>query len=367
MHRLVRAGGNLVVEAVFRNPNSDPSQYWSHGFLLKSNGANNAYWVGYKSTGVWRQFHRLGSGEQLGERNTRTEAIDLTPGAANKLQVVQAGGKVGVYINGIYQGSFWMTSDTGGEQVAIYVSDKDLGTTSWEQLSVWRWHPAMYGEFFEASPDFVPTPVPTNTPRPTRTPTPTPTITPTPNPAMPIFGPVSGAIPHDSEDGYLAVFRGPTVQGDVMVEVTFENPFAPNVSHWNYGILFDSPIPETYHHIQVSSKFGGALNHWRRAGRDEEVRGRRSEDLVGLDLDEKGENHIRLIIIGDSGHLYVNDRRASIINFQLGNVTNPDRIALIVKDIAVHGYKYDLGGKTRFEDFTVWRWHPSLFDLPEDD
>ena len=359
MYRLARAGGDVVVEAVFRNPNSDPGQYWSHGFLLKSNGANNAYWVGYKSTGIWRHFHRLGGGDQLGERNIRTEAIDLTPGALNQLQVVHVGGQAWVYINGTYQGSFAMDAGTGGEQLAVYVSDKDLGITTWNDLSVWRWHPAMYAEFNEASPNFVPTPVPTSTPRPTLAPTPTP------HPSVPVYGPVSGAIQHDSEDGLLARFKGPRVQGDLMLEVTFEVPFAPNKSHWNFGVQFRGGH-EVYHLIEITSKFGGSYVHRRRAGPDSEHRGRVAEDLPGLNLQKGDKNHIRLIVVGDSGWLYVNDRRIAIIPFHLGNVPNPDEIRLLVIDSTRFGSGYGERGATRFEDFTVWQWHPSLFDLPDD-
>ena len=117
----------------------------------------------------------------------------------------------------------------------------------------------------------------------------------------------------------------------------------------------------------ICSLFGGSYFHERRAGPEEKIRGRRANDLVGLDLAENGENHIRLIIIGTEGWLYVNDRRAGIIPFNLGTVPNPDRINLVIADIAGGRFEYESGGKTRFEEFTVWKWHPSLFDLPKDD
>ena len=86
-----------------------------------------------------------------------------------------------VYINSVYQGSFAMTADTGGDRVYIYVSDKEDGTTRWEDFAVWRWHETMYEDFPETNPNFVPTPVPS------------PTITPTPDPLVPAFGPESWA------------------------------------------------------------------------------------------------------------------------------------------------------------------------------
>ena len=350
MFRALDAPGNLLVEATFHNPHSDPNEYWSHGFLLKHGGGSKQYWVGFKSTGDWRYFHRLGSSEPRGQKVQQSPDIDTAPGASNMLQVVQADDFAWVYINGTYQGSFSMTADTGGDRIYIYVSDKEDGTTRWEDFSVWRWHQTMYGEFPEANPLALPTPGPT------------------PDPSVPIFGPVSGSISHDSTDGKAAAYRGPTVEGDAMLEVTFENPFAPNESHWNYGILFDDTSrPETYHWIEVGSKWGGYWFHRRRAGPEEESRGGRSERLTGLDFDEQGETHIRLIIIGQEGWLYINDRLAGIVPFTLGNVPNPERLRLIINDVDTGGFEYDRGGQTRFEDFTVWKWHPSLFDLPKED
>ena len=177
---------------------------------------------------------------------------------------------------------------------------------------------------------------------------------------------MSGSILYDSEDGYLAAFQGPKIQGDLMLEVTFEVPFAPNESHWNFGILFRGGR-EVYHDISIISKSGGSYVHWRRAGPDAGTRGGLAEDLPGLNFGRREKNHIRLIVIGKEGWFYVNDRRVAIIPFGLGNLPNPDAIRLSINDVDVYGYEYDRGGSTHFEDFTVWKWHPSLFDLPKDD
>ena len=340
---------DVLVEATFLNPYTADNLYWEHGFLLKDQVRNHQYWVSINSYGEWEYFHRLGDTGALGRYAEESIDIDREPGGRNLLQVVITGDRGWVYVNGKFQGGMDLSVDTGGDGITIFVDDEHAGETSYKDFAVWKWSPVVAKSFLEVDPDATPTPVPT------------------PNPRVPVFGPESGRITHNPEDGFQEVYAGPTIEGDVMLEVTFENPFAPNESHWNYGILFDSQEPETYHHVQISSLFGGAFNHWRRAGRDDEVQGRLSEDVQGLNFDKNGENHIRLIILGDEGHLYVNDRRVSILNFKLGNVQNPERISLIVNDSTVHGYKYDRGGATRFEDFTVWKWHPSLFDLPKDD
>ena len=339
---------DYLVEATFHNPYPKEDQYWEHGFLLKWGQTNQLYWVSIDSRGDWNHFYRLGTNEALGHRKQTASGLNTEPGSTNLFQVVLKGDKAWAYVNGESLGSFSITADTEGQRVAVFLDDEYEGETLVEDFTVWKWDVSMYKDFPDLNPEAEAMPRPTLAP------------------SVPIFGPTSGAIPHNSEDGLYAWFRGPTIPGDVMVEVTFENPFAPNESHWNYGLQFQAQAPETYHIIRISSKGGGSWFHRRRGGPDDEIRGT-GDDLHGLDLAKKGENHIRLIIIGEEGWLYVNERRAGIIPFSLGNVPNPERINLIINDIDSFGYEYDRGGETRFEDFTIWKWHPSLFELPKDD
>ena len=86
-----------------------------------------------------------------------------------------------------------------------------------------------------------------------------------------------------------------------------------------------------------------------------------------MNLQKGDKNRIQLIVIGESGYLYINNRRAGIINFDLGDIPTATRIYLVVVDRDSQGFEYSRGGYTKFEDFTVWKWHPSLFELPKDD
>ena len=347
--------GDILVEATFINPYSDPNLEWEHGFLLKAGEFNYFYKVSLESDGDWERYAKLGSGNYIGVLGTPSSALNAGPGEKNLLQVVLARGVAWVYINGTFSGSFPTDIDTGGDAISLYIDDEHAGRTEFEEFAIWRWNPSMYRDFPEVNPSHVPPP------------TATPTVTPTPNPAIPVFGPEDGIIVHEPDDGYLEKFRGPTLAGDVMVEVTMEVPFAPNESHWNFSIQFDDDRPNTFHLITISSVFGGALNHWRRSGSDSEWQGRLSEDLHGLNLQKGDTNHMRLIVVGDEGHVYVNHRRASIVNFSLGDIPNPDRINLVINDPTTGRYDYTKAPFTEFENFTVWRWHPSLFDLPDDD
>ena len=83
----------------------------------------------------------------------------------------------------------------------------------------------------------------------------------------------------------------------------------------------------------------------------------RRERDTAIDISESGKNRLRLIATGNMGWVYVNDRFMGNINFDLGDIANPDRISLVIAS--------EKDGATKFEDFRIWRWHPSLFDLPE--
>ena len=250
-----------------------------------------------------------------------------------------------LYINGVFQTGldFGAITEAGG--IRVFLDDEHDGRTLVSDFSVWKWGDAISSNFPEVQE------------------APTPSLA--EDPSVPVYGPEFGWIDHDPDDGFLEVFRGPVQSGDVMIEVTFKNPYAPNESHWNYGFFFDSAMPSTFHWIEVNSR--KEWGHRRRSGPDSRDFSRGfSEDAPGVDVSEGGENHLRLIVIGDAGWLYVNDRFTGNVNFSLGDVPNPDRIGLVIADSGP-GLRYKEGDVTRFEDFTVWRWHPSLFDLPDDD
>ncbi len=290
---------DVLIEATFLNPYAADNLYWDHGFLVKDQGRNHQYWVSINSYGEWEYFHRLGDTGGLDRYTEESSDIDREPGGRNLIQVVMTGDRGWVYVNGKFQGGMDLSVDTGGDGITIFVDDEHAGETKYEDFTVWKWSPSVAKTFEEVNPNATPTPVPT------------------PNPKVPVFGPDSGRIEHEPDDGYFAKYRGPKVAGEVMVEVTFEVPFAPNESHWNFGLQFDDERPSTYHWIEISGEFGGRLNHWRLSGPDSKIQGRLSEDLVGLNLRKGDTNHIRLIVVGDSGWVYVNDRRVTIVNFSL--------------------------------------------------
>ncbi len=328
---------DAVVGATFYNPYPRGDVSWEHGFLLRDGEeANYFHWVSIESSGEWQYFYRLGERGALGYRSEHSSDINTSLGGKNSLRVVMTGVNGWLYINGKYQAHLDFSAITEGGGIYAFVDDEAAGETGFEDFTVWKWDDSLARQL----PEVVDIP------------TPTPEIP--ENPAIPVYGPVSGFIIHEPEDGFLEVSDGFVQSGDVMIEVTFENPYAPNESHWNYGIFFDSARPNTFHLLEVNSRWG--FIHGRRDGSDENAYGNSApEDIPGLDVSEGGENHLRLIVIGEVGWFYVNDRFQGNISFTLGDVPNPDRIALAVSDRRGYGQYYEEGDKTKYRDFTIWR------------
>ena len=212
-----------------------------------------------------------------------------------------------------------------------------------------------------ATPKPVPTPTPTSTPAtkppPTavQTPAPTPAPTPTPDPSTPIFGPISGAIIHEPGDRRFEVFKGVRTGEDVMVEVTFFNPYPTTWGSWSYGLLLRNALPNFYHWVRIQSK--GSWAHSIRLGNEVSRVDLRSELSSNVDNTAGGRNHLRFIMIGDEGWVYINGKFQG--NVDLRGLTDTSPISLVLGD-----RDEKEGEATRFEDFTIWKWHPDLASLP---
>ena len=183
------------------------------------------------------------------------------------------------------------------------------------------------------------------------------------DPLTPVLGPAKGTIPHQPDDGRSEKSEEFEQSGDVMIEVTFENPYPLNESHWIYGLDLRSSTGD-FRRIYLSSRKSWRHSYY--SAEKEQHGGGRWQEAPGVDVSEGGENRLRLIVIEDTGWLYVNDRFIANINFSLGNLPNTDEIRLVIQDDG-RGINHKEGEATHFRDFTIWKWHPDLFELPKDD
>ena len=171
----------------------------------------------------------------------------------------------------------------------------------------------------------------------------------------PIHGPVDGVITHELEKPYnfFQVFHGPTIDHDMMAEVTFHNPYPASEESWNYGFLLRNSKLDVYHWLYVDSK--GEWGHEFRLGPDHSTLPYGNIRITNLDTTPGGSNKIRIVMVGDRLWAFVNGefQRTS----DLSAIQDVAPIALVIDDLRE--------GETRFEGFTVWKWDPSLQELPE--
>ena len=169
-----------------------------------------------------------------------------------------------------------------------------------------------------------------------RTPIPTPWVVATQTPSY-VFGPENGWLDLDSDDGWF--FDSQTNVDDFVVEATFTTPDNVPGEYWFAGILLrvDSGIADV-----VGIYDSGEWSHGHHGGTDWEVidDGHSSEIKQG----SNAENHVRVVVHGASGWLFVNGHYVSELDLggaiRLGSVTaylSGDRGTL----------------RTRFSGFTI--------------
>ena len=160
------------------------------------------------------------------------------------------------------------------------------------------------------------------------------------------FGPTSGELRHDPTDNLIKTEYAAISLGDMMVEATFVNPYSASSNSWDYGffIRVDGNTP----FLQVIILSGG---RWEvKSGAAPPYQQIAVGTLSDLELGAGGQNHVRVVAIGDRGWLFVNSNFVS--SFDLGNVTAPGLVAVITG-----AYTGDevAGEVTRFENFKGYR------------
>ena len=184
------------------------------------------------------------------------------------------------------------------------------------------------------------TPLPETTP----TPMPTPTVT---GDKTHEYGPVSGELRHDPDDNFIKTEYADVSLADVMVEATFVNPYSASSNKWDYGFILRNNYQDSEAaFIQVVVSSGRRWAVWTDASAPYQKIGGGTID--SFDTGGNGQNHLRVIAIGERGWLFVNNE--FIANFDLSSVTSAGDVSAITGAYA--GDEVE-GAVTRYKDFTV--------------
>ncbi len=170
-----------------------------------------------------------------------------------------------------------------------------------------------------------------------------PTPTPTPQRSG-SFGPVNGSIEH-KDDGIIDGYSAGVSVSDFSATVIFDNPYAPSVGGWDYGLLFRHPAYDTFHMVVVTDD-----SRWFHYLRDGSVADGRlvASGTVSLRTGASDSNVLRVVALGDSAWFFVNGIRVATLDLRSGPAEGDV--------VAITGYFNDnvvAGRSTGFQRFAV--------------
>ncbi len=177
---------------------------------------------------------------------------------------------------------------------------------------------------------------------------PTSTRTPTPRASEPqyAFGPVSGTIKHNPDDGFIDTYRSSTSLADGIIEARFFNPYSTQEGNWSSGFLFRSGVSDKFHAIIVDDD--GRWHHHLRTGDNDSTKRMASGKSPHVSTSPSGSNHIRIIALGKEGWLFING--AYVDKLDLSGPLETGDVSAVGSYFTGHGIA---GKSTRFDDFTL--------------
>lgn len=161
-----------------------------------------------------------------------------------------------------------------------------------------------------------------------------------------VFGPESGSIEHDPEDGFIDTYRASVSVSDAIIEARFFNPYSKQTGKWSSGFIFRRADANVVHIVVVNSN--GAWYHYLRTGDVDTQQDLAAEFSNHINTDRNGSNHIRIIANGPDGWLFING--AFIANLDLSGLTSTGSVSAVGSYFQSDGLA---GRSTRFEDFTI--------------
>ena len=166
-----------------------------------------------------------------------------------------------------------------------------------------------------------------------------------------VFGPQSGSLVHDA-DGYIEEFKADVSVADFVAEATFFNPYSPSKGGWDYAFECRRPRSGTFHAVRIESD-GDWYHKLVLDGEWKTVSDGHVSDLrTGADQ----SNHLRLVVLGDTGYLFVNEQ--FVASLDMSGLTDVGDVKVATG--MVKGDEIE-GEATRFEGFTVWSLDAPLF------
>ena len=139
------------------------------------------------------------------------------------------------------------------------------------------------------------------------------------------FGPVSGALEHNPDDGLIPTFASKLDVADFVAEATFTSPHDVAGGTWSSGFLVRDAGRRAGHVVLIHNS--GRWFHYLRS----EGPGSYRMDQVGFSANirtgQDARNHVRVIASGRSGWLFVNE--SYIAELDLSDLVEPGAVTLV--------------------------------------
>ena len=302
---------NLVVEATVRTPGKIYGDYWDAGFLIRETtlegfiqGAEyRTHSISITSSGNW--YHDLlpeGSDDYEIVQEGFSPNIRTALDAENHLRVIAVGDMGLLFINGVYEATLDLSGLADSGTVSINaLSDEDTTPTGFSGFTV--------------------------------------------RPLQVVYGPSDGSIEFDPD--FIDEHDSRTSLADGIIEARFLIPYSAQEGNWSSGFLFRLGDTNEFHAVIVNHE--GWWGHRQRTGDTEPPQELSERTSAHISTDSSGSNHIRIIILGGEGWLFLNG--AYIDKLDLSGLIEAGSVAAVSSYFEGDGVA---GKSTMFEGLTIW-------------
>ena len=298
---------NFVVDVTFRTPDKTSEDYWTPWLVFRADDPGiryGGYLISFLETGYWLQSLIALNTEQSGVIDQGWSPNFITsPNKINHIRLVVRQSEGWLFINGQFEAELNLNGLTASGTVAIWATASQGIRTHYSGFTV--------------------------------------------RPLRHIYGPRGGSIQHSPNDEFIDTQRSFTSVTDGIFEAKFDNPYASWQGNWSNGLMIRRSDTGGFHIVAVEES-GLWLHDLRSDGTDPSQQ--LAEQYSGLiSTTSGGDNHIRIIALGDEGWLFVNG--VYIDKLDLSSLTQAGEVSAVTNyftDDGIAGYS------TRFEDFTIW-------------
>ena len=301
-----------MASVTFRIPNITSTDSWTAGFVIRATTDRQfARGVDFKAhlitigrSGSW--VHGIlpeGAEDWETAQGAFSSNIKTNPSEENQIRVIAQGTRGWLFINGAYEAEIDLSGITDSGTVSLGV---------WSDAATTQFHDFTVQEIRKE------------------------------------YGPRNGAIEHDTDDGKIDTHRSYVHITDGIIEAQFSNPYSEREGDWSSGFLFRHSGQGQFHVVVVNES--AWWYHGLRTGDADHEQELASDTASSyISTGSTGTNHIRIIMLGPNGWLFVNGNY--IDKLRLGGWLEPGSVSAVGGYFSGDGVD---GESTRYQNFTIW-------------